>query len=257
MLRILLFLSVLSGFCSIRASAQGELDEQHKIFFRNEKTFAFDLNSNGWGANYRYGKRNVARDKFLFEGDLNFIKHHKEDKILSIRGFSLKRFVFGKTNYVFDSRFSVGYQYELFEKTDKGSVSVRVFGLAGGTLAFLKPIYYHVEKGDGTGEDTVLFHNEIQYHLIYGTMPYFYGISQISILPGVYGKLGLGVDFSRSDKRVQTIEAGITLEVFPKKLEIMATETNKQILPVVFVSYRFGKVVSGYHLKDADEGTLP
>lgn len=234
--------------------AQGELDEQHKIFFRNEKTFAFDLNSNGWGFNYRYGKRIQARDKHLFEGDFNIVKHHKEDKILSQRGVSLKRFVFGKLHSVFDLKFGYGYQYELFQKADKSSVSVRAFALGGGTLAVMKPIYWDVERADGSGRDTIQFHNEIQYHLIYGTLPYYYGLKEIKLVPGGFLKAGLMVEFSKLDNNFRAVEAGINLQLYPVKLEIMATETNKRFFPTVYLSYRFGKVVSGYHLKEIDEG---
>ncbi len=254
-LKVILVCFVVLLSAAYESVAQGELDEQHKIFFRNEKTYAFELNSDGWGANYRYGKRNVARDKFLVEFDFNIIKHDKEGKVLPIRDLRLKRIVFGKINSVFDLQLSYGYQYELFEKADKGSVSVRAFGLAGGTLAFLKPIYYDVERGDGTGRDTILFHSEIPFHLIYGSMPYYYGIGKMKFLPGAFAKVGIGVDFSKLDNKVNTLEAGVALQVYPKKLEIMLTDTNKQILPTVFLSYRFGKVVSGYHLKKQDEGT--
>ncbi len=243
--------------CGQAVFAQGELDEQHKILFRNEKTFAFDLNSNGWGFDYRYGKRIKARDKQLFEGSFNIIKHHKEDKILSQRGLSLKRFVFGKNNSVFDIRAAYGYQYEMFQKSDVGTVSVRAFGLIGGSLAVLKPIYYDVERADGSGNrDTVKFFDEMQYHLIYGTLSYFKGVSEISVLPGAYAKAGIAVDFSKIDNRVRTLEFGVSAVLYPKKLDIMATETNKQFIPTVFLAYRFGKVVSGYYLKESDEGTL-
>jgi hypothetical protein len=36
---------------------QGELNEQQKIFFRNEMSFAILLNTDGFGLSYREGKR--------------------------------------------------------------------------------------------------------------------------------------------------------------------------------------------------------
>ncbi len=47
--------------------AQGELNEQQKVFFRNEKSFAILLNSDGLGLSYRAAKRIDFRNKNLLK----------------------------------------------------------------------------------------------------------------------------------------------------------------------------------------------
>ena len=56
-MRRLLIIFFLTGYCIIPVLAQGEINEQQKIFFRNERSFAFLLNSDGYGGSYREAKR--------------------------------------------------------------------------------------------------------------------------------------------------------------------------------------------------------
>ncbi len=229
--------------------SQGELDDGHKIFFRNEKSYGISLNSNGWGFGYRYGKRIKASNKWLYEGDFNYMKHKKEFNRTNNTSFS--RFVYGKTNSVFNLQFLTGRQNELFRKQDRNSVSVRLFMLAGITTAFLKPIYYEIFE-DGNIVDKK-FTKDIVSHYIFGQSSYYKGFSELSVIPGVIIKSGISFEFSKRDNRLSIIEAGFAIEVYPKTVEIMAVVDNQKIFPLVYLTYRFGRVVSGYHLKKIDE----
>ncbi len=53
----LLILAVIVLLGTITLYAQGELNEQQKVFFRNEKSFAILLNTDGAGISYRAAKR--------------------------------------------------------------------------------------------------------------------------------------------------------------------------------------------------------
>ncbi len=54
---------------------QGELDEQQKIFFRNERSFAGILSSDGFGISYRDAKRVDFLNKRYFELEAGTLKH--------------------------------------------------------------------------------------------------------------------------------------------------------------------------------------
>jgi len=44
---------VFSLFGIISVNAQGDLNEQKKVFYRNERTLALILHTDGWGLGYR------------------------------------------------------------------------------------------------------------------------------------------------------------------------------------------------------------
>ena len=99
--RIIVFLGFINCFFAVYA--QGELDLQPKVFYRNEWSVALMFNSNGWGGNYRYGKRINASNKRLFEIDFAYMKHPKEKRTYGYTDSGVK-FVDGKKNLAFNFR---------------------------------------------------------------------------------------------------------------------------------------------------------
>ena len=235
------------------AFSQGEINDEHKIMYRNEKSYGISLVSNGFGLGYRFAKRKKPRIKRIYEGNFNTMKHPKEFKQYSYRSTSLSRFVYGKTYSVFNLRFGLGRQREIFKKLDRNSVSIRFFYIFGVTTAFAKPIYYSVYENERYIERR--FDVTIPVHLIYEESSYFKGISETKIIPGAYIKTGFDFNFSKTDKKISMLEVGVSLEGYPYPVEIMAIQPKQFFFPTVFLSFRFGKVISDYYLKELDEGT--
>ncbi|MCF6366053.1 MAG: hypothetical protein L3J35_07610 [Bacteroidales bacterium] len=250
----LIFILFLSFSFSIVFS-QGEVDTEHKILFRNEKSFAFVLNSNGYGLGYRYGKRINVHKKFLYEGDFNIVKHNKEKKISNPLTYNIFNFVYGKTNVAFNLRFAVGRHHEIFKKFDRNSVSVRWFYVGGISAMFLKPIYYDVWSDSINATTVQLFTENTPWWFIHGKKSFSYGFNEIKVIPGIYAKTGFSFEFSKTDKKLSMLETGISFEAYPKPIKIMETENNPMFFPTIYLAYRFGKVESGYYLKEQDEGT--
>ena len=73
--------------------AQGDLDEQRRVMLRDERTFAGFLNSNGWGANYRYGYWRNAKNQFIIDADFAYVKHPKEVKSTVSYNYNSYRYV--------------------------------------------------------------------------------------------------------------------------------------------------------------------
>jgi len=228
---------------------QGELVDDPKMLFRNESSYGIALTSTGWGANYVFGKHVNNRNKDLYEIHLVEIKHPKEVKTTNPYYPNQKRFVFGKVNSFYNLRLGYGKQKKLYSKADKGGIEIRMYYTGGFDLGFAKPIYYEVI-------DSLVIINNASY-LITGTTkfnpnihsPYdiiaragfLKGANETKIIPGVYGNLGFGFEFSESDKVLNSIEAGVTVDLFPKSVEIMS-ERGKFYYVSLFVCYRFGKV---------------
>jgi hypothetical protein len=236
---------VITGVSSVYA--QGELDEQQKVFFRNEKSFGISLNSDGIGFGYRGAKRIDFRNKRLFEIEGGTLKHPKEYRI-SNPYTTGGNFVFGKLNSTFYLRGGIGHQHELFKKADLGGIAIRYFYSAGPVLAIYKPIYYRVLYPVSGGVDYVIREEKFNSSItmaqeIYGRASFTKGLNEIKVMPGIYAKGGFNFEYSKEDKVIHAIEVGAQINAFPKEIPIMATNSNKAVFFSLFVSYRFGIII--------------
>ncbi len=249
MKKITILCSLLFLFCDILA--QSEIDEQDKILYRNERTFAVLLNSNGLGINYRYGKRIDAFRKTIYDIDLVNIKHPKEVKISTSQFYFTNRsIVYGKLIHFYNLRLGIGVQKEMFRKFDRGGISIRRYITGGTSIGIQKPIYYMLgidEDADGSYEtqkiEKFTYSQHVQTSTIIGKASYFKGFDELSFTPGVYGKLGIMFEFGKMDEVIHALDAGLVVDLFIKEIPIMAIENNNQVFFSLFVSYRFGKVI--------------
>lgn len=243
----LLLPAVILFFATTILRAQGELDEQQKIFFRNEKSIGFLLNSDGFGLGYRNGKRINYLNKRLIEIDLGNLKHPREYRTSNPYIQGSGSFVFGKLNSVWYLRGGIGYQHELFQKRDLGGIAVRYFYSAGPVVAIYKPIYYRVLYQIGSNVFQVReekFSSSIALPMdIYSKAPFTKGLDEIKLMPGLYGKGGLNFEYSKQDKLIHAVEIGAQINAFPKNIPIMASNDNKALFFSLFVSYRFGIIL--------------
>ena len=272
---IIVFFGVINCFFAIYA--QGEIDLQPRVFYRNEWSVALMLNSNGWGANYRYGKRIDAANKRLFEVDFAYVKDPKERKSYSMVSNSGARYVDGKKNLAFDFRFGYGKQHEMFRKFDLGGIAIRYFYNFGPSIMLLKPIYYNMLKvtyypgGDLVSyeelPDPEKYSPEWSFYNKYviDRASFFKGFDQVSVIPGAFAKFGFNFEFGKQDRIIHALEAGVIAEGFAKKVEIMDFSTsanqskvakNQQLFLTIFVSYRFGRIVDPYEIKKKRERTM-
>jgi hypothetical protein len=229
------------------AFGQGDLNEQPKIFFRNEKTLAILLNTDGYGGSYRKGKRIDYLNKKIIDIDFGILKNSKEVRLSNPIYQTPGSFVFGKINSVFYLRGGLGRQHEIYKKADLGGVAIRFFYSGGPVLAFYKPIYYKILVPVSSTEFAIVEQKfDIKKHdptMIYGKASFFKGFNELKVLPGLFAKSGFNFEYSKEDKVIHAIEVGAQIMLFPKEIPIMATENNKAIFLSLFASYRFGVVL--------------
>jgi hypothetical protein len=242
----LIIIAVFNVFVITLVHGQGELNEQQKVFFRNERSFGISLHSDGIGLGYRGAKRINFRNKKLLEIDFGTLKNPKEYK-QSNPYTTGGNFIFGKLNSTFFLRGGLGFQHELYKKADLGGIAVRYFYSAGPVLAIYKPIYYRVLYPVGINEYIIKeekFTSAIAMPTeIYGRAPFTKGFDELKVMPGLYGKFGFNFEYSKEDKVIHAIEVGAQLDAFPKNIPIMANESNKALFFSLFVSYRFGVII--------------
>ena len=201
----LLITAVIFVFEACSLHAQGELDEASKRFlFRNERSFAILLNTDGIGLGYRGAKRIDYLNKHLLEIEAGILKHPKEYKLSNPYTQTSGTFVFGKLNSVIYLRGSIGHQHEIFKKADLGGIAVRYFYSAGPVIALYKPIYYRVLYPISVNEFEIKEEKfDVSIHQpgdIYSRAPFTKGLNETKLLPGIFGKAGFNFEYSKEDK---------------------------------------------------------
>lgn len=246
MRKLVFIIAIFFSFVS-HSFSQGDIDDQLKLFFRNEQTFGGTLSSVGYGASFRYGKRINFFNSRLFEVSVNIIKHPKEIKGSNPIFPNSKRFVFGKENFFFNLQASYGYQRIKFKKKDKGGIEVRFLYTAGISLGFYKPVYYEVlvpvslfQYTINTEKFNPSLHTPFD---IYSRASFFTGFSEIKFVPGLNGKIGISFEFGKADPVISAIEIGGLIDLYAKKIPIMASDDNRLFFPAIYASFRFGKVI--------------
>ena len=227
--------------------SQGEIDDQNKIIFRNERTFSAFMSSYGWGLNYQYAKRVNAYKRILYDFDIDYIKHPKEKKQTNpfFMSSNMTMFVFGKTNLFFELKGSYGQQRELFRKIDKGGIAIRMFYSGGASLGVLKPIYYQIIYPSGAIDEKFVPNLHYPENII-GRSSFLKGFSEISVVPGAFVKIGGSFEYSTKNNIVKALDLGISATLYPKPIEILALTDNSQLFVSLFVAYRFGKILSSH-----------
>ena len=249
MKRLLTILSLII-FSTLAVKAQGDLDEQQKLFYHNERTFSLSLNSNGFGAGYREGKRLDYLNKRIAEIELSVLKHPKEIKLSNPYVQAGNSFVFGKLNSTYAFRAGIGHQHEIFKKEDLGGIAIRYFFTGGPSLVMSKPIYYNVlYPVGGTSYEIKQEKFNIDIHQptdIYSKAGFFQGLNESSFIPGLYARGGFNFEYSKEDRVIHAIELGAYFEGYPKRVPIMASDDNRALFLTLFVTYRLGVVVDPF-----------
>ncbi len=238
--------------------SQGEIIKEKDLNFYNENSMGLKLSSNGFGLDYRFGYRYTNKTRGFFESEINYLRNPKEIRLYNPYSISRKKFVYGKVNTVFNVKLGTGIQREIFSKQDYNSISIR-YQIAGGlALAFEKPIYYEIADSTKTINNQQIIYTSpqtinVDYHQPIDVMsrkPFFMGISETKITPGVYVRLALNFEFSNHKYRTRAIEIGSEFDLFPREITIMA-KNGQNLFLNIYLSYRFGYKHSTLISRDA------
>lgn len=235
-------------FIPVFLFAQGEINtEESKIFFQNARTGGLTISSNGFGADFRIGNRIDGFKKNLYEFGFDILKHPKETRSDSYY-LPAATYIYGKTNVCFNLRASIGREKEIFSRHDKGGIAIRLHYVLGGNIAVLKPIYYEVFVRFDNRTHTYITEDQkfdgVLRQNIYSKSSFFKGFKEISFNPGGFVKAGASFDFATQANTITSLEAGVILDAFLQKLDLMYTEDNPRFMLSLYLSYRVGVIVS-------------
>ncbi|GAB3232095.1 hypothetical protein GCM10027346_19080 [Hymenobacter seoulensis] len=224
--------------------------------YRKELTYGVNFNTRGGligGASVR-STRVLNQDWARFWGiEVVEIKHPKEQKFGTRFGGS---FVYGKSNYLFAVRPSVGLQRVIFRKAPESGVQVNAILGAGPTIGLLMPYYISYEYGSGQpgpGGSPSDVRNE-QYDpavhraqdLILDRAPLFSGASETKPILGAHLRGALGFEYGRYRDAVAGVEVGFVLEAYAKDPVIIRVDQipdkdlNDQFMPSVYLTLYLG-----------------
>ena len=259
-MRNYLFIAFFSIFSSLYSVAQNTLQadtakktsaeewieyDDTKILLRHERSFGANIHTQGWGLGYRIGFHATGYKKRMFEFELVSMKHPKEVKTVNPYIENAKGFVYGKQYSLAMLRTGYGFQKIVYDKSDKNGLQIRYNAYVGASMAFAKPVYLNIMYIDDQGDITIVTerydpdkHDIVD---IVGKAPFFMGLGESKIYPGIYGKFSLAFEYGDNDKKVRSLETGIVVDSYLNEIPIMAFTDNTNIFVNLYLAYYFGK----------------
>lgn len=207
---------------SIGVVAQLETSADFKRqVYKKEVTFGISGHSRGYAINTRIQKFIDGYNKHGMEIELTKLRHPKEVKTPNTQTYNASRgFVYNRINSFYSLR--AGYIREkiLFDKTDKGTVSISLITSGGLSLGLLKPVYVVVGGGNELTEIVRYNPSDPLQSNVQGEANFFRGVGETKLYPGVYLKMGMNFDYQLVEKKVTAIEAGIIYDYFVREVPI-------------------------------------
>lgn len=249
---IVLFTFIFSSLLSF-AQAPGELKG---VIYNHELSGGIIVHTSGWGIFLDVGKRQELKKKTIYEFELTQLHHPKEVKQTIDFGFSFfginspKPFFYGKQNNFYLLNTAIGRQFMITERAERKGVEVGIKLVGGLSLGLLKPYYldllypvdnsttYRIVSEGYSAENADKF---LDWFSIYGGSGFGYGWGELKFIPGLHLKSGLTFDWASYDDFIKTLEVGMILDAYYKKIPIMIIENNQQFYPNLYVSLQFGK----------------
>lgn len=225
------------------------------VLYKTEKAIDLIMHTNGFAVGYTSGdirRYNLTR---FYHINFGIVKHPKEYRqAVNYQGgsFLLKSssaFAYGKQNTLLNLRIGIGEKRYFSEKAKRKGVAVGISYEGGFTLGMLKPYYLNLNRTEPTGESNIVaekYSEEnadlfLDVNSIYGSASFFKGFDEISIMPGLHGKIGAQFSVGAFDQFVRALELGLMFDVYFSKVPIMIIETNKPFFLHAYATVQLGK----------------
>jgi hypothetical protein len=243
---------VLIVFATTQISAQStRLNTDMKgIIYNKEKALEVRAHTHGWAANVYIGDIKSYYKTTQFHFGLGELKHFKEvpksTEATNNAGQNFRRYTFGKQNFAYVLRGGYGVKRYYTEKASKNGVALALSYSGGLTTALMVPYYLEV-GGPRDAKTTSIKYTEdtkadfLEPTKIKGKSGILKGIGESKVVPGLHGQIGVHLDWGAFDEFMRAVEAGIMIDVFPKRLPIMVSEENRPYFLNLYVTMQLGK----------------
>jgi len=238
-LLIFLFFLVKNSSCQNAPILDGE------ILLYKDNNIGFHLNTySGGGMYYRHAWHKTGSKKNFWECDFSYIRHPKE---VWRYGFqeNPNTYTYGRLNYVYFFRNSFGQKIELTERSYKNALGLNLVYSVGISLALLKPAYidYFVQNPDRTNSLVTEKFDPIKHkdeYRIYGNGQFLNGLDELKVKPGLFGRVGLSIEYGQYPDEYKSLEAGITFDAFNETLPMLIKTEQIQFFPALYLAFNFG-----------------
>lgn len=239
-----------------------------ELHITRQHSFFGHIHSGGFGLGFRFGNiRSVERYTFQ-EFEFLQLRHPKAERNQGwVRVGTPRRYIFGGINQLFGLRYGFGTQRTLNEKPYWGGIEVNYIISIGGILGLAIPQYLSIAYlrdplppfGENPWRTRVeRFNPNNPMHMnpqdINGMGPLFRGLFNLRPYPGIYARFAFNFDFGRYQERVNALEVGVMLDVFPWPVPMMAIENPNSTGPFdtwmpdrnffflnFYIAYHFGR----------------
>jgi len=243
-LKVIKHIILLSLLFIFSSSFSQELEKSEVgLIYKREQSMGLNLNTDGWGFDYRLGFFKTGYVKRTFDISFSFIRDPKEVRYYNSYDQSSKSFVYGKERNFYSLRFLYGKQKDLANKPYWGGVELRWLNLFGFNLGLGKPIYLYVVDQANDGVVVLERYDAARHDLsvIYGRGPFSKGLDELEVYPGISFKTALNVEYGTIPEKTRSIEAGIIFNGYLRPYNIMAYSEPRYFDMSVYVSFNFGK----------------
>lgn len=235
--------------------ASGSLYSQETIFTDNESHInynrevwgGFFAHTQGWGLNFQKNFFKTVDKRVNYEIQFNFTHHPKQKKIYNPFFRDAKGFYYGKLNTFFMLRGLYGQRKIVAHKIRSKGVEFGYAWSIGASFGFLKPVYLEVINFDQNTLESVKYDPE-KHDLgnIYGRSGGLNGFGEMKFKPGLFLKFGLFIEYSSKKTGISGIEAGVAVDAYLERIEIMADIENQQFFPLLYINIFLGQKFNKY-----------
>jgi hypothetical protein len=230
---------------AFKSKAQNAPITDGELLYYKDYNLGFNLNTyGGGGIYYRYGWHKTGSKKNVIESEFAYIRHPKEVWRYGYQE-NPSSYTYGRLNFVYFWRNSIGQKIELTERSYKNALGLNFVYNVGLTIALLKPAYidYFVLNPDNTNSLVSVKYDpniHVDEFRIYGNGPFLSGLNEIDAKIGLFGRVGLNIEYGQYPDEYKSLEAGITLDAFNDKLPMVTRAEQIQFFPAFYVAFNFG-----------------
>lgn len=231
--KILAISLFLSGF-GIAAVAQ----VQDGYEYESEFIWGISKNtSSGLIGGFVFKKSFKMTDRMLqtFGLEIMNVRHPQEVRYNSAYG---NFFTFGKKNYLYTFRLQYGRDFILFKKAPQQGVEIKAVFAAGPSIGIEAPYYVEYNNDDIIVRQQ--YNKNMAKQSIYGPGRLFQGLGESKIVPGLNFKAALNFELGIFKSQVTGFEAGVLVDVYTRKIDMMALAKNYSTYPTLFITVFFG-----------------
>lgn len=228
--------------------------EKKGVVYNKEWNIQAKLTTMGWGLGFDWGE-NKRYDRLAFYhtsfGEYFHTREQRQsfDAVVGADDEVPRSFKFGKINRLYTLHAGMGRKRYISDQSKYKGVALAVNYSGGLSLGLVRPYYLKLYKANAqTGilettdhkyeDDKAAFLN---INNIFGGAGYFKGFNEVSLVPGLYGKFGMQLDWRAYSSLVSYLEVGVMAEVFTKEIQLVAVEEGKPYFLNLYLSIGLGK----------------